>query len=219
MDMNQKCIIFDLDGTLVDSELLKVRALMGILPQVIDKEEIVNDRYLGKKLAEVILDIEKRYKFSIPNDFVATFRKTEAKLFESELKLIPNVRKMLKNMDYPMCIASNGPLDKMKHSLRITGLSEYFGSKLFSAYDIGSWKPDPGLFLTAAREMGVKPSHCIVVEDSSAGVEAAKAAKMKICHFSSCRVEPDGPNYRLFNDMGKLPALLKEIINTPPHFL
>jgi beta-phosphoglucomutase-like phosphatase (HAD superfamily) len=76
-------------------------------------------------------------------------------------------------------VASNGPKDKMQKALQLTQLSSFFNGKLYSAYDINSWKPDPGLFLYAAQKMGFKPEQCLVVEDTLVGIEAAKAGGMK----------------------------------------
>lgn len=79
---------------------------------------------------------------------------------------------------------NNGTLVEIEQSLRVTGLIEYFKNKnLFSSYDIGYWKPDPGLFLHAAKRMNVKPGECVVVEDSLVGIEAAKRAKMFPVYF------------------------------------
>ena len=75
-------------------------------------------------------------------------------------------------------MASSGPLEKINKALSITGLHDYFDGKIYSSYVVGSWKPDPGIFLHAAKDMGVQPNECAVVEDSPLGITAAKAAGM-----------------------------------------
>jgi len=78
-------------------------------------------------------------------------------------------------------VASNAPLAKMQFCLDKTGLAPLLnGNQLFSAYDIGAWKPSPELFVTAALALGVEPRHCAVVEDSNPGVEAGIAAGMQV---------------------------------------
>jgi HAD superfamily hydrolase (TIGR01509 family) len=208
--MNLKCIIFDLDGTLVDSESLSNKVLLDLLPAIDESVEKLTNRYHGKRLAEIFIDIERRFKFPIPEGFEPIYRAHVAQLFEKELKPIPGVAEMLEQINHPRCIASSGPLAKMKHSLKITGLGEFFGSNLFSAYEIGTWKPDPGLFIHAAREMGFKPEECVVVEDSLTGVKAAKSADMVVLHFSSKPFEEKGKTYCAFNNMVELPVLLQE---------
>jgi beta-phosphoglucomutase-like phosphatase (HAD superfamily) len=120
---------------------------------------------------------------------------------------------MLEATNFPKCIASSGPPLKIRQSLRISGLAPYFGDSLFSSYEVGSWKPEPGLFQYAANAMGFLPSQCVVVEDSEVGIQAAAAAGMKAFHYlrngeiSSCR---DGVP---FDDMSQLPKLLYQFAN------
>ena len=215
LSMNVKCIIFDLDGTLVDSESLSSKALLDLLPEIDESVEILTDRYHGKKIAEIFIDIERQFKFSIPEGFESLYRQHAAQLFENELKPVPGVAVMLDQVKHPRCIASNGPLAKMIHTLKITGLSKYFGSNLFSAYEIGTWKPDPGLFLHAAREMGFKPEECVVVEDSLTGIKAATSADMVVLHYSSKPIEQNGNTYCVFDDMADLPILLQRYGSAP----
>ncbi|UES60287.1 HAD-IA family hydrolase (plasmid) [Roseibium aggregatum] len=74
-------------------------------------------------------------------------------------------------------------------AVKVSGLAKYFGSNLFSSYVVGSWKPEPGLFLHAARTMGFAPNSCIVVEDSSVGIQAAKAVGMVAMHYAPDSIE------------------------------
>ena len=90
---------------------------------------------------------------------------------------------MLDSLSYSKCVASSGPPAKILQALEVSGLASYFGRFLFSSYDIGFWKPDPGLFLHAAQAMGFMPSQCVVVKDSDVGIQAAIAAGMKAFHF------------------------------------
>jgi len=206
--MNLKCIIFDLDGTLVDSEQLGYRALIELLPEINEDLEVLTERYHGGKFAEILADIKNRFQCSIPEDFEIIYRRHASEIFEKELQPIPGTLEVLRQIGHPCCIASSGPLAKIKHSLQITGLADFFGTNLYSAYEIGSWKPEPGLFLHAAYQMGVRPDECIVIEDSPTGVEASKAAGMVVLHFSSRPIEPNGETYYVFNDMTELPMLI-----------
>ena len=83
-------------------------------------------------------------------------------------------------MRIPFCVASSGPKGKIEENLQITNLYSHFAGKIFSAHEIGSWKPDPGLFLSAAKYFGVAPEDCIVIEDSYVGVSAGIAANMTV---------------------------------------
>ncbi len=84
-------------------------------------------------------------------------------------------------LQLPKCIASNGPQRKMKVSLEASGLKRYFPDEnIFSAYDIQKWKPEPDLFLHAARSCYTDSKNCLVVEDTIHGIMAAKEAKMHV---------------------------------------
>jgi HAD superfamily hydrolase (TIGR01509 family) len=83
-------------------------------------------------------------------------------------------------MAQPVCVASNAPRSKIELCLATTGLARFFEGRIFSAYEVGSWKPDPGLFLHAAQAMGAAPARCLVVEDSAPGVIAAREAGMQV---------------------------------------
>ena len=66
----------------------------------------------------------------------------------------------------------------------ISDVTKFFKDKIFSAYEVGAWKPEPGLFLHAAKAMNVDPADCWVVEDSTVGIQAANNANMKCVHYS-----------------------------------
>jgi HAD superfamily hydrolase (TIGR01509 family) len=90
----------------------------------------------------------------------------------------------------PFCVASNGPRSKTELTLEITGLLPLFAGRVYSAYEVGAWKPDPGLFLHAANAMGAAPQRCAVVEDSEPGVLAGLAADMQVYVLRSAQPLP-----------------------------
>ncbi|MHB1281753.1 MAG: HAD-IA family hydrolase [Acidithiobacillus sp.] len=206
------CVIFDLDGTLVDSEGLCNQAFLDLLPQLSDTVESLILRYRGKKLAPILADLESRLCQKLPDAFEQHYRQHVAELFSRELKPMPGVLEMLETTNFPKCIASSGPPLKIRQALQVSGLTSYFGDSIFSSYEVGSWKPEPGLFLYAANAMGFMPNQCVVVEDSEVGIEAAAAAGMKAFHYVrngetlSCQT---GEGV-LFRDMLKLPQLLAQ---------
>jgi HAD superfamily hydrolase (TIGR01509 family) len=181
-----RCIIFDSDGTLVDSELLGHYCMELKLKEigVLESAESMKTQFRGWKLNALLKVLQDRHQFTIAENFIPQYRVALAKMFEERLQPTPGIVSALKEITLPICVASSGPMSKIETAMRVTGLKEFFGDRLFSAYDLGSWKPDPDLFLHAAKEMGFKPEECIVIEDSPVGVQAAWAAKMKVIHYN-----------------------------------
>ncbi|WP_062223205.1 HAD family hydrolase [Aureimonas sp. D3] len=178
-----KCIIFDLDGTLVDSETLNARALSELMGPLDLSSEAIRDAYRGWKLSDVINHLAKTYKINVPDEFVASYRSRVQELYRTELRAFDGVSEALQAVNLPVCVASNAPMQKINIALEIAGLSRFFARKLFSAYDIGAWKPDPDLFIATAVAMDVQPHECLVVEDSALGLQAATAAGMTCLQF------------------------------------
>jgi len=175
-----KCIIFDCDGTLVDSEHLFNRALSQQLKEhsiELSAEQLVT-RFRGVKLTTILDTLTAEFGLRSNDSFIDDYRKSVGLIFSKELVACDGVSETLSQIDLAMCVASNGPLAKTQLALRVTGLARYFDDKLFSAYDVNSWKPEPDLFLHAAKKMGFQPEQCHVLEDSVVGIQAAKAAGM-----------------------------------------
>lgn len=177
------CIIFDLDGTLVDSEPACSQALLDLLPELTEDLADLIQLYRGKKLADIFADIENKIGRDLPITFETSYRERVASIFDSDLRAMPGAAEALELITFPVCVASSGPRCKIQHALDLTGLSRFFGQRLFSSYDVGFWKPDPQLFLHAAKEMAIEPDRCVVVEDSSVGIAAAVSAGMQAVQY------------------------------------
>lgn len=181
-----EAVIFDCDGTLVDSERLANAALVACVAPFglrMSVEEAIQ-AYVGCKMADCVADIECRLGHKLPDSFIPEVRRRTAKAFRDHLKPVEGAIGMLQTLRLPFCVASSGPMEKIEMSLALTGLARFFArDRIFSAYDVGSWKPDPGLFLHAAKTMGIAPDRCAVVEDSLRGVEAGTNAGMRTFWF------------------------------------
>jgi len=176
-----KCIIFDCDGTLVDSEVLFNRALSIKLQERgidLSAEQLVK-RFRGVQLTTVLSIIQSESNVELDSAFIDDYRDLVNHFFQDQLKECNGVSQTLDEISIAKCVATNGPLAKMRLALKVTHLDSYFNENLFSAYEVGAWKPDPSLFLFAAKKMGFKPDECLVVEDSIVGINAAKAAQMQ----------------------------------------
>ncbi len=175
--MKYKCIIFDCDGVLVDSEAISAKVFQQMIFELgveIDFETIY-EQITGTSMQENLKFISEYTGIELPDDFEQEFRKRSYEAFKTDLKPIKGVYELLKTLTIPVGVASSGPGEKIRLNLTTTGLIEFFGDNIFSSYDIGSWKPEPDIYLYAASSMGFKPDECVVIEDSAPGIKAAKA--------------------------------------------
>lgn len=211
-------IIFDCDGTLVDTERVGNQVIVEELQAMghaITLDEALH-AFAGRKMADTLNLIEMRLGSGLPEAFLDHLRNQMALAFEARLEAMPGVVEALEAIKVTktrVCVASNGPHEKMAISLGCTKLLPYFGEDIFSGYECGSWKPEPDLFFYAAEKMAVPPTACAVVEDSAFGVMGAVAAGMTVFGYAP---RHDGENLRqlgahVFHDMLELPKLLKSI--------
>ncbi len=182
-----KAVIFDCDGTIVDSLGLANEVLSEYLGelgfQVTHAEAAA--RFGGGKLADSIAKFEADFDRNLPETFTTELRRRRDVAFQSRLMPLEGAEEVVRSLDVPRCVASNGPREQTELSLRVTGLLPHFEGRVFSAYDIGVWKPDPGLFLHVADALRLRPEDCLVVEDSLPGIEAGLAARMSVVAITS----------------------------------
>ena len=212
-------IIFDCDGVLVDSEPLALRVLIeGIAERGITLEEdSASERFLGRSLASVIKMVQRDFGVALEADALERMRDRLYALFREELRPIAGLAETLERLAVPFCVASSSQMERIRLSLELTGLARYFGNRIFSATMVAEGKPAPDLFLLAASRMHVLPEQCIVIEDSPAGIEAARRAGMRALAFTGGsharlaghreRLEALAPD-AIFDDMAHLPELI-----------
>lgn len=201
--MSLQLVIFDMDGTLVQSEDCASQALIDIIPALTASVSELTARYRGMRLAEIFADIERLHPGAIPDQCLERYRIREDQLAQSMIKVSAGADTMLSRLDMPKCIASNAPREKTLRSLANCGLAHHFTQGIFSASDLQAWKPDPTLFLHAAAHYQVSPENCIVIEDSAVGLQAARAAGMPAIFYDPFDLH-DGSH-----DMPRISSLLQ----------
>ena len=180
--MTVKCIIFDCDGTLVDSEHLTNEVIAEMAAELgidITGEEATK-MFGGKTLDAVIYGMKELSQRDIPEDWLPRLIQKVSNAYKTDLIPMDGIKEILDTISVPICVASNGEPLHVNGSLKLTGLTKYFGDNIFTASMVGIPKPAPDLFLYAANKMNFKPEECIVIEDSIPGVTAAVRANIKV---------------------------------------
>jgi len=181
-----KCIIFDCDGVLIDSESIAIGVLVDManyLGANMDfKESIIGLK--GKALNFCMALISKKIGKPLPVNFESDYRINTFEAFREKIQPIKGIKDVVEHIKIPFCVASSGPENKIRLNLEITGLLPFFEGNIFSCYAIQKWKPEPDIFLWAAETMGFKPNECLVVEDSISGVRAAKAGGFDVFGYT-----------------------------------
>ena len=178
-------VIFDADGTLIDSEVPG----LDVIHQVAASQGLhmtryeAHERFRGIHMADVVAwfanalpQADDAFIRNLPQHI----RTRMAARFREGLNPMPGAWQLLNNLTVPHCVATNGPPEKVSLTLALSGLADRFGDHVYSAYEVGSFKPEPGLFLHAAHSLCVAPQDCAVVEDSLPGVQAGVAAGMHV---------------------------------------
>jgi HAD superfamily hydrolase (TIGR01509 family) len=208
-------VIFDCDGVLVDSERIAVRVdarSLALLGWPLSEAEIV-ERFVGRSHADMIAEVEKHLGHQLRDGWEAEQHRLYHQAMEAELTAVGGVMEALDQIQLPTCVASSSTHDGLRHTLGLTGLYPRFEGRIYSAAEVAHGKPAPDLFLHAARQMGFDPEVCAVVEDSRYGVQAARAAGMRVFGYCGGLTPAEwlhGPGTVVFDDMRELPALLAQ---------
>ena len=216
--MRPELVIFDCDGVLVDSEPASNRLLAQCFAEAgfpISFEDCVRD-FVGLGLETCAEQAERRFGRPLPDGFVDQVRDRTVAALSVEIEAVvgaPGAVAALAEAGLSLCVASSGEFSKMRVTLGATGLWAAFHPHIFSASQVARGKPHPDLFLFAAERMGVAPEKCTVIEDSSYGIAAAKAAGMRALGYVGGALAKDLAAYgcETFADMGELPARLAAV--------
>lgn len=179
-------VIFDCDGVLVDSEPISIAVLVDALAAagVTMSAEEAHERFLGRSLKSMSDILHDEYGLAVDATFLESMRKVLYERFREELQPIDGIAETVDGLGIPHCVASSSQPERIRLSLSVTGLIDRFEPNIFSASMVQNGKPAPDLFLHASAAMGVEPARCVVVEDSPAGILAAKSAGMRVVAFT-----------------------------------
>ncbi|TDQ01738.1 HAD superfamily hydrolase (TIGR01509 family)/HAD superfamily hydrolase (TIGR01549 family) [Halanaerobium saccharolyticum] len=195
-----KAVIFDMDGTIIDSEPIYERVNEEIYEKYgfnLSQEDY--DRHMGANLKDIWTDILDRYQvkdeyshYKIEDFMEDHIHSSYMGLAEAEdLELMPGVKdwfEFLKDHGYKMIVASSSYEPVIEHVFQRFGLENYMEGYV-DGNAIENGKPAPDIFLEAAERLGVKPEECIVIEDSEHGVNGAHKAGARVIGFNRAKDE------------------------------
>jgi HAD superfamily hydrolase (TIGR01509 family) len=207
-------VIFDCDGVLVDSEPVANRTFAQMLREIgVDLTlEQMFDNFVGYSIPHCMRVVEEMLGRAPSENFVRELQRRTFEAFNTELRAMPGIEDALDRLDVPFCVASSGDHEKMCTTLGITELLPRFAGRIFSVTQVAHGKPAPDIYLFAAKQLGVEPSRCVVVEDTPPGVKAGVAAGMTVfgfCAHTPVRKLEGAGARRTFDDMRSLPDLVR----------
>jgi len=195
-----KAVIFDMDGTIVDSEPIYDQVNAEIYEKYgFDLSQEDYDRHMGANMRDIWTDILERHPvkeefahYKIEDFMEDHIHSSYQGLAEAEeLELMPGVKdwfEFLKDHGYKMIIASSSYAPIIEHVYQRFGLEQYMEGYV-DGNSIENGKPAPDIFLKAAAELGVKPENCLIIEDSENGVNGAHQAGAKVIGFNRAQAE------------------------------
>ena len=214
MQMPPDMVIFDCDGVIVDSEGITNRVIQENLKTYgldLALDEIMR-LFVGGTM-QGVMDLARNMGAKLPDSWLDEIYPEMHAALAIEVEAVPGAIAVLDALDaagVPYAIGSNGPHAKMEVTLVRTGLKDRLKGRIYSREDVPNPKPAPDVYLLAAKNAGVSPDRCVVIEDSASGAKAGVAAGMWTYGFYA-----ETPKERLaticdalFNDMADLLALL-----------
>jgi beta-phosphoglucomutase len=203
-----KAILFDFDGIIVDAEPVHLKAFQEVLDQngIFLSEEEYYERYLALDdrtlFSNILRDRNMNFDDFTIVDFMQKKSESYEKLIREDIKIFPGVIDFVNSVykKYLLGIGSGALKHEIEFILDYAGIRDKF-SVVVSAEDVQKCKPDPEVFMKALLKINKKlpygsspiyPSECLVIEDSSAGIRAARVARMRTLaitnSYTSCKL-------------------------------
>lgn len=207
-----EAVIFDCDGTLVDSERLSAQLLVEMLAEqgIHCELEGIFRMFRGVKFQQFLAQLGGLYPQLDIDAFGPEFRARSLPVYRERLQEMPGAVALVRQLHLKKCIASNGPREKIETCLGAVGLLDEFEGRIVSAYEVGFWKPDPHMILRAAELLGVEPARCLLIDDTLEGVGAGIAAGVQVIGYGDTDFSSlaGTANFRSIEHMSEIGRLL-----------
>jgi HAD superfamily hydrolase (TIGR01509 family) len=181
---NTRAVVFDLDGVIADSEPLHQESFRRLFEELgLDPGGLEDwHRFVGTSDRYTLTHLLDGRESGRSLDALLD-RKGELflELLREREPIFPEIPSLVESLAarYPLAVASGSLRTAIAGVLELKGLRRWFRHAV-SVQDVARGKPAPDLFLNAAAMLGVAPEGCVVIEDSGPGVEAARAARMRV---------------------------------------
>lgn len=194
-----KHLLFDCDGTIVDSEIIAVRIMLRLLkPYGLEiSERDYSQRFPGLREREILTILREEYGITPADDFMPQLRTEFVHRFDQELRAVPGMHGLFRRLKTPRSMVSNGSVQHVERSLRRVRLLHALDGQIFSAEQVERPKPHPDVYQLAIKELGLHPGETLAVEDSPTGVQSARQAGLYVIGFLGATHIHDGHREKL----------------------
>jgi HAD superfamily hydrolase (TIGR01509 family) len=190
-----KAFIFDMDGTIINTESAWQNVTKHVLKMYRGIEKLTEEqqKFLyslsGLGLENAASEVKRYFDLKQSIDEIVTQKTQAVDLYFNDVNFIEGFEQFHKRLQehaFPTSIATNADPVTLRKLSQQMNFKHFFGNNLYCSADVGNKaKPDPAVFLHAARQLGVAPHECVVFEDSIAGFKAAQAAGIKCIAIKS----------------------------------
>lgn len=194
-------ILFDNDGTIVDSEIIAQRAMLRLLAQhgLHMNEREYSHRFPGLLDRDILRILQTDHQFQPPEGFTKQLHEEHISGFNRSLRAIPGMWSLFRRLKVPKSMVSNGSVRHVERCLRKVRLLSSLDGHIISAEHVDKPKPHPDVYLFALEKIGLKTHETLVVEDSPTGVSAAKHAGIRVVGFLGAAHIHDGHDQKLLH--------------------
>ncbi|OGS21043.1 MAG: phosphatase [Elusimicrobia bacterium RIFOXYA2_FULL_39_19] len=181
-----EAVIFDMDGVLIDSEPFHLEVNKELFKQVgITFSEEEYTHFIGVSNKEMFAILKEKYKLTQSVEELSQMQLVgfleyleKEKHIQKPIPGVPELLADIKKAGLKTAVASSSDMRNIEAVLKILDIKKYFNA-LVSGVNVKKGKPAPDIFIETAKQLGVNPENCMVIEDAMHGVQAAKAAGMK----------------------------------------
>ncbi len=201
MPKQLKHILFDNDGTIVDSEIIAQRVMLDMLAENglhLSPQEY-SHRFPGLLDRDILHILHRDHGFNVPDGFIKQLHEAHIDGFNRSLRAIPGMTTLFRQLKTPKSMVSNGSVRHVERCLRKVRLLSAVNGHIISADHVEKPKPYPDIYLFALEKIGLKPQETVVVEDSPTGIAAAKSAGLLSIGFLAAAHIYDGHGQKLLD--------------------